>query len=244
MANIQGQELLDLLNAAQDDTNLNVSKRDAKQVNINVFIHSRPLEPGNARVGLHQIYVSYLEFSKKRMSYRHFIKYLRKAGFYIYKGMNLQYIKLNPKPLGLPDNYDIAKDPNEISSVKRGLHKWNYIGVWGLPDGTFIARMLLESGVYAPLGRYDTAKEAAYSYDVAALQLHGKDAVLNFKNLWKGLINGTQSSQVEDKNLKRKIRKVISDYFKKQKQRSKSIEVESRTSEDTETSGEIPSSEL
>jgi hypothetical protein len=95
-----------------------------------------------------------------------------------------------------------------------------------LPNGTYIAKLVLPSGKYLPGGRYKNQEHAALAYDSLALQVYGADAVLNFRETWKGLINGKEAFKFKSKEdceiAEKLIKKAIKRAYKKQKQDSQS----------------------
>ena len=136
------------------------------------------------------IHSLYTDWTERPMDYNRFLKVFRT--FIPTKsdkktGGNI-YIYANAELLGLPSFYQYLN--SRLLKAHKKAKQRKYLGVFKLAREKYHARILLPTGKSLPLGSYSTETEAALNYDIAALQIYGKEAVLNFAKKWKPIIDG------------------------------------------------------
>lgn len=242
MAILNEQELLDLLKTATESPDTPKPRKNAKNADVEDFLVSKGIHSAKNVVPLVELYTAYNLWSKRPITDKLFGKIIKR--FLKVRVMGDHAVAyFNPEGIGLASDYTYYNDPNYYrakTTRAKKVREVEYIGVFQLYTGMFSAKVLLPSGKYMPLGKYRIKKLAALAYDKAALQLYGKDAVLNFPKTWKDLLNETAAFPLKKTTSKRKEREIkdflykifFKSYSKEQKQNEESNQDKSRESED------------
>ena len=86
---------------------------------------------------------------------------------------------------------NLRETTNSLNSAnRRGWSKHGYKGVFRQTNGRWAARVGVRGATY--LGTFDTIEEAAADYDVAAAEIYGEHALLNFPQ-----VNGPSATSLE-----------------------------------------------
>jgi hypothetical protein len=217
------EDLQDLLDAAINGPK---RSRSANLVEREIIAYAGALNvrEGENSIPLEYIYRTYRDWSNKPAPIGTFRKFFKKLFKERWAGKQ-RYYKLEADSFQLPDFYSYFRDPRY--NRKGGNYKVKdctvkYLGVWKQGVRRFIARLLLPTGMYLPLGTYTTKFEAAHSYDEAALMVYGKDAVLNFPSKWRMVLNGEKDVPLIYR--RKKNRRWYNDSIKKAKSEKKHYE--------------------
>lgn len=246
---LKDEELALLIEAAHTGVKERSDSKSLIEREIEAYIRSNKLEVGPNAVGLDTLFNMYLNWTDRPMEYNKFLAALRKHfNVRSNKGPSggASYIHLNAELLGLPSYYSFTSDPNVKSNRKFKERK--YLGVFKLARDRYYAKILLPTGKYLPLGTYKLETQAAYQYDRAALQVYGKEAVLNFPKKWKPLLDGEKDIP---EDLKEKFNhafykglKEYRKYQEEQEQYLKQVQALSGQAEGASRQGDISSPEL
>lgn len=226
----------DLVKAALEGPALHIPKKLVER-EIEAFILALNIRIGINAVPADHVYGCYREWTHKPIGANRFFELFNKH-FRSYHKKGRRYYKLEADSFNLPSFYSMFSDPRYLgrkSAYRNAVRNANYIGVYKQGKNRYTSKLLLPSGKYLPLGIYKTAFEAAHSYDEAALQVYGKNAVLNFPRKWKDLINGKKNVPLiyRNKQNKRWYQNSVKEAKKEQEQYSQSIEALRREAEDT-----------